>query len=139
MSSTCSNATTSLTLLAQYGSLQLTAYKNAENGLQTAVEAISQTFVVSNTGADNVAVSWANITSTLLGTSALMSPPGMPLASGQSVSFPFNSTAINLYAANGNSFHTSFHVSGAAAVGGGGQPFQCFDTVQHTFVVRRRG
>jgi hypothetical protein len=121
-----------VSLLTQYGSLQLTAFKNTENGLQSAVDVISQSFVVSNDGVGDVTVSWANITSALYGTTSVVSPPGLQLGSGQSKSFPFATTPINLYASQGQSFSSTFNVSG---VGSGASQQPCSNSTQLSFVV----
>jgi hypothetical protein len=108
----CVGEASDVSLLTQYGSLELTAFKNAVNGFQSAVEIISQTFVVSNAGADNATLIWANMTSTIYGTTALVSSPGVQISSGQSVSFPFDTTPINLYASRGQTFTSTLDIAG---------------------------
>ena len=102
-----------VSLLTQYGSLQLTAFKNTESGFQTGIEVISQSFVVTNVGGESATVSSANITSTLYGTTSLVSPPGLELGSNESMSFPYETTPINLFAASGQSFSSTLSVSQA--------------------------
>jgi hypothetical protein len=111
MNISCAGEGSDVSLLSQYGSLQLTAFENAASGFQTAVEVISQNFIVTNVGAEATTLSWANITSTLYGTTALVSPPGIELASNESLSFPYATTPINLYASNGQTFSSSFSVA----------------------------
>ena len=113
MSSSCSVGS-DISLLTSYGSMQLTAFANTENGLQTAVETISQTLVISNLGTATANLSWVNMTSTLFGTSAVVSPPGVLISSGEVMSFPYESSLINLFASN-QSFKSTFDVSGSAS------------------------
>ena len=114
MGVSCS-ADSDVRLLTQYGSLQLTAFKNAESGLQTGIEIISQSFVVTNVGSETATVSWANITSTLYGTTSLVSPPGVELGINESMSFPYETSPINLFASSGQSFSSTLSVSQAGS------------------------
>lgn len=132
LSSSCAGEENDVSLLTQYGSLQLTAFESPESGFQAAIEVISQVFVVTNDGDDAVSLSWANITSTLFGTTSLISPPGLLLSSGESITFPFETTPLNLYASAGRPISSTFDVSGIEI---NGEQSTCSDSDELIIVV----
>jgi hypothetical protein len=134
MSPSCANLDSDVSLLTQYGSLQLTAFENAEEGFQSAIGIIVQNFEVKNTGTGLVTLLWANITSSLYGTTALVSLPGVFIESGDSVSFPFSSTLLNLMGASGTSFTSTLEVLGSS-VNNSQAPSTCSDKAMRTVTV----
>lgn len=131
MSTSCAASDDDISLLTQYGSLQLTAFANEAHGLQSAMEIISQKFVIRNVGDTVATVAWANMTSNLYGTIALVRPPGMKLHQGESQSFSYETTPINLYAADDQSFHSNFEVVSDGKEGSN----KCSDIVDLSFAV----
>jgi hypothetical protein len=101
-------------LLTNYGALQLTAFESDGQGFQSAIDEIDQTFVIRNDGRLVALLSWANITSTLYGSSSLVSPdPGLSVAPGLEYPFSFGSTQVNLYASSGQTYSSRLTVTGS--------------------------
>ena len=107
-----------ISLLTNYGSLQLTAFDNEQLGFQSAVDAIEQTFVIRNDGMLVARVEWTNVTSTLYGESALISPPGLQIPPGLEYPFAYEGTQINLYASTGQTYKNVLRVSGVGLTSG---------------------
>jgi hypothetical protein len=109
------DASTDLSLLTNYGAVQLTAFESDSQGYQSAIELIDETFVIRNDGRLVATVAWANATSTLYGDNvALVSPgPGLPVAPGLEYPFSFDATQINLYASSGTTYSSALVVTGS--------------------------
>jgi hypothetical protein len=106
------NSESSLSLLTNYGALQLTAFETSAQGFQSAIDEIEQIFVIRNDGRLVALVSWANITSALYGSNALVSPdPGLSVAPGLEYPFAFGSTQINLYTSSGQTYSSRLAVT----------------------------
>jgi hypothetical protein len=100
-----------VSLLTNYGSLQLTAFENDAQGYQSAIDVIDQSFVIRNDGRLVTYVQWANATSTLYGENVLVSPdPGLAIAPGLEYPFSFDSTRINLYVSSGSTYSSTLSV-----------------------------
>lgn len=105
------DAASDVSLLTNYGSLQLTAFENEAQGYQSAIDVIDQSFVIRNDGRLVTYVEWANATSTLYGENVLVSPdPGLAIAPGLEYPFSFDSTRINLYVSSGSTYSSTLSV-----------------------------
>lgn len=109
---TC-NDNDNISLLTQYGSLQLTAFASSEQGYQSVFENLSLIFTITNIGKVTALVDDAGINSTLFGERIQISDSGIEFKRLQSESFQLDAF-INLYESAGQTFQNSLAVNGNA-------------------------
>jgi hypothetical protein len=111
MRGTCQEGRDDISLLTQYGALQLVSFTSPDQGANSAIVDLILTYSVENVGKLTAIADSAERTSTLQGDSTLISPPGVQLGRGISRSFQ-DISRLNLYAAVGATFETVLVVTG---------------------------
>jgi hypothetical protein len=109
---TCDNDD-DISLLTQYGSMQLIGFTSLTDGRQSAFESIVLSFTIANDGPNNAIVRNANIGSELFGNRDIIVEPGVEFRSFQSESFEFKGI-LNLYDAAGQKFGNTLSLNGTA-------------------------
>jgi hypothetical protein len=110
MRATCQEGRDDISLLTQYGSLQLVSWTSDDQGTNTAVADIILTYTVTNEGRLTAIAESASRTSTLQGDRTLI-PPAVQLARGLSRSFQ-DISRLNLFSSAGRTFETVLTVAG---------------------------
>lgn len=95
-------------VLAQHGAVQLVAFESKEQGLQSALEELTITYVVQNIGPIRASLNQIYVNSTFTGERNFAS---LELEQGESERWAFT-TPINLYASDGLEFYNEIHVEG---------------------------
>jgi hypothetical protein len=117
MRATCAEGQDDISLLTQYGSLQLASWSSDDEGTNTALADIILTYSVTNEGRLTAIAESADRTSDLQGERNLISPPGVQLARGLTRSFQ-DISRLNLFSSAGRTFVTVLTVSGVGLLSG---------------------
>jgi hypothetical protein len=111
MRGTCQEGRDDISLLTQYGALQLVSFTSPDQGANSAIVDLILTYSVENVGKLTAIADSAERTSTLQGDSTLISPPGVQLGRGISRSFQ-DISRLNLFSSAGRTFETVLTVAG---------------------------
>jgi hypothetical protein len=123
MRASCREDRDDISLLTQYGSLQLAAFTSPDQGSNSAIDDVILTYTVANAGKLTAIAETLVKTSTLQGDGILISPPGVQLARGLSRTFT-DTTRLNLFAAAGSTFDQTLTTTGIGMMSGAA----CADT-----------
>jgi hypothetical protein len=102
-----------ISLLTQYGSMQLAGFTSLTHGRQSAFESIQVRFAITNNGLTKAIVRHAIIDSELFGTRDIITAPGVEFRRDQSESFIFKGL-LNLYDGAGQQFSNKLSLNGTS-------------------------
>ncbi|CAB9508059.1 expressed unknown protein [Seminavis robusta] len=116
---TCAgNVGEDITLLQNFGALQVVSYESPDQGLQSIYDQITITYVVKNDGVLSATAQSAVKTSAFEATEDLLASGAQVMAPNTQLSFPSSSVEINLAENSGSEFAFSLDVSGVGTTSG---------------------
>lgn len=107
-----------VTLLDEYGALQVVSFESTDQGLQSIYDDITITYIVRNEGVLTATALSALKTSTFEDSQELLDTGGAQLAPGTSLSFPSPKVEINLAESSGSDFVFTLDVTGEGTQSG---------------------
>jgi hypothetical protein len=107
-----------LTLLQEFGALQLTGFTNPDQGSQSVLDDVTITYFVRNAGVLGATATSASATGGFDSSTLTLISSATELGPGEQLSFPQETVRLNLLDEGGNEFRFEASVTGAGTVSG---------------------